>query len=570
MLQGLRICQFAVMEEVEITFGGGLTVLTGETGAGKSILMDALSLLLGGRAEPDCIRAGAEEASVEGTFRRTALLAERLEALGLPDLGDELLVRRVVGRGGRSRAWVNGSLVTVGVLSRLMRGVVEIAGQHEHTALLDPSEHLGLLDREPGVEEGLSAFREAWAALRGLEETLASLGGDDRQLQQRAEFLRFQLEELDRLELKSGEEGALEAERRRLSSADRLCRTASEAEALLNGSDGSAAELLHRALGLLQEAARLDAGLAPQRDGLGACVQEVEQLGRELGRYAQSTEAEPARLQEVEERLDLVKRLCRKHARDAEGLLALREELRVELDRLEHRHEEAARLTAERERLLARAQNAASALSGLRRRVAARLSGRVQAGLSQLALGGARFCVEVHAGPLGPSGADRLEFLFSANPGEPPRPLARVASGGEASRLMLALRRAGAGEEGPAACVLDEADTGVSGAVAEVVGRMIHELAESRQVLCITHLPQVAAHADQHLRILKEESRGRSRSQVVALTDREARTRELARMLSGVELTREALGAAEALVRGASRPIPLAARGRGGGRKAAG
>ncbi len=570
MLQGLRICQFAVMEEVEITFGGGLTVLTGETGAGKSILMDALSLLLGGRAEPDCIRAGAEEASVEGTFRRTPLLGGRLEELGLPDLGDELLVRRVVGRGGRSRAWVNGSLVTVGVLSRLMRGVVEIAGQHEHTALLDPGEHLGLLDREPGVEEGLRAFREAWGGLQSVESALAALGGDDRQLSQRAEFLRFQVEELDRLGLQPGEEQSLEVERRRLASADRLCRVAAEAEALLAGNDGSAAELLHRALGLLQEGARLDAGLGPQREGLAACVQEVEQLGRELGRYAQGAEADPARLQEVEDRLDSVKRLCRKHARDVAGLLVLREELAQELDRLERRHEEAARLAAEREQRLARAQNAAAGLSGLRKRAAARLSGRVQSGLSQLALGGARFSVDVHAAPLSASGADRVEFLFSANPGEPLRGLARVASGGEASRLMLSLRRAGAGEEGPAACVLDEADTGVSGAVAEVVGRMIHELAESRQVLCITHLPQVAAYADQHLRILKEESRGRSRSQVVALTDREARTRELARMLSGVELTREALGAAEALVRGAHRTATGPARGRPGARKAAG
>lgn len=570
MLQGLRICQFAVMEEVEITFGGGLTVLTGETGAGKSILMDALSLLLGGRAEPDCIRSGAEEASVEGTFRRTPLLGGRLEELGLPDLGDELLVRRVVGRGGRSRTWVNGSLVTVGVLSRLMRGVVEIAGQHEHTALLDPGEHLGLLDREPGVEEGLRAFREAWGALQSVEAALASLGGDDRQLAQRAEFLRFQLEELDRLALQPGEEQALEAERRRLASADRLGRLAAEAEALMSGSDGSAAELLHRALGLLQEGARLDAGLGAQREGLAACVQEVEQLGRELGRYAQGAEADPGRLQEVEDRLDGVRRLCRKHARDVAGLLALREELREELERLERRHEEAARLAAEREQRLARAQNAAAGLSGLRKRAAARLSGRVQSGLAQLALGGARFSVDVHAAPLGAAGADRVEFLFSANLGEPPRALARVASGGEASRLMLALRRAGAGEEGPAACVLDEADTGVSGAVAEVVGRMIHELAESRQVLCITHLPQVAAYADQHLRIVKEESRGRSRSQVVALTDREGRTRELARMLSGVELTREALGAAEALVRGVHRPAPSAARGRPGARKAVG
>jgi len=553
MLQGLRICQFAVMEEVEVTFSGGLTVVTGETGAGKSIVMDALSLLLGGRAEPDCVRTGADEATVEGTFRRTPLLGARLEELGLPDLGEELLVRRVVGRGGRSRAWVNGSLVTVGVLSRLMKGTVEIAGQHEHTALLDPAEHLGVLDREPGVETGRRAFDQAWEALRAVEAELLQLGGDDRQLTQRAEFLRFQLEELDRLDLQPGEEAVLEAAHRRLSSAERLFQVGAQAESLLAGQDGGAAELMHRALALLQEGGRLDEALVGRRESLTACVREVEQLARELGRYAAGAEGDPERRQLVEERLDSLRKLCRKHGRDGEGLRALREELRGELDRLERRHEEAARLGGERQKLRARAAEAASGLGVLRRKAAARLEARVQAGLSQLALGGARFAVQLGEAPLSGAGTDVVEFLFTANAGEPLRPLARVASGGEASRLMLALKRAGAGEAGPSACVLDEADTGVSGAVAEVVGRMIHELSEHRQVLCITHLPQVAAYADHHLRIVKEETGGRAVSHVVSLSDRESRTRELARMLAGVELTREALGAAEALVRSAAR-----------------
>ncbi|MBM4380140.1 MAG: DNA repair protein RecN, partial [Deltaproteobacteria bacterium] len=298
---------------------------------------------------------------------------------------------------------------------------------------------------------------------------------------------------------------------------------------------------------------RLDDALGGRRDALSACVREVEQLARELGRYAAGAEGDPERRQVVEERLDALRKLCRKHGQDAEGLRALREELRGELDRIERRHEEAARLGRERQRLQARAVEAAGGLGALRRKAAVRLETRVQAGLSQLALGGARFTVQLAEAPLSAVGTDAVEFLFTANAGEPLRPLARVASGGEASRLMLALKRAGAGEAGPSACVLDEADTGVSGAVAEVVGRMIHELSEHRQVLCITHLPQVAAYADHHLRILKEEQGGRAVSHVVSLSDREARTRELARMLAGVELTREALGAAEALVRSAAR-----------------
>ncbi len=556
MLQGLRISNVAVIEEVEVGFGAGLTVLTGETGAGKSILVDALGLLLGGRADADVIRAGCEEAAVEGVFACTPALAERLEALGLPHLGEEVLVRRVVGRHGRGKAYVNGSLVTVGVLARLTRGLVDIAGQHEHVSLFDPSLHRTLLDRYGELGEALALYGGHYAALQEVEERMEALGGDEARVRERAEFLRFQLDEILRLDPQPGEDEKLDVERRRLGGAQKLKRQAAEAELLLSGEESSALETVGRALGLLQDAARCDTTLDPIVQSLGAAVAELEQTQRRLGRYAEGLESDPSRLAEVEERLDALKRLCRKHGASLEGVLHKRAELEAELSTLENRQEILERLERERQAAEVRARESATGLSRARAACAGRFALGVREGLAGLALGKAAFEVRVAPGQvLRPEGVDEVEFFFSANPGEPPRPLARVASGGEASRLLLALKRALADSDGCGSYVLDEADAGVSGAIADVVGRMIKEVSGYRQVLCITHLPQVAAYADAHLLIRKGLKAGRTVSEVVPLTAGAERTQELARMLSGVEVTREALGAAEALVRSAHRAL---------------
>lgn len=350
MLLGLRISKFAVIDELEVGFGPGLTVLTGETGAGKSILVDAVSLLLGGRADNDVIRGGEEEAVVEGTFRKTPELAARLESLGLP-MDDELLVRRVVGRNGRGKAYVNGSLVTVGVLGRLMKGLVDIAGQHEHVALFDPMQHRVLLDKQAALETELSAYQQAWSGLSELRRKMDALGGDEQQARQRADFLRFQLEELERLDPKAGEDELLEAQRKKLSGTEKLKRAATEAEALVVGQDGAAAELLQRAVAQIADASKTDPALAPILDGLRAAAGEVESLGRALSRYGSAVDADPLRLQEVEERLDLLKKLQRKHARALEGVIQLRRDLQDELTRLERRKDDLAALEQERSQL---------------------------------------------------------------------------------------------------------------------------------------------------------------------------------------------------------------------------
>jgi DNA repair protein RecN (Recombination protein N) len=554
VLLGLRISNVAVIEEVEVTFGAGLTVLTGETGAGKSILVDALGLLLGGRADADAIRAGCDEASVEGVFERSPVLAERMEELGLPDLGDEVLVRRVVGRSGRAKAYINGSLVTVGVLARFMRGTVDIAGQHEHVSLFDAGLHRALLDRYGRLEAQLAAYGQDYAAVAEVVSRMEALGGDESRLRERAEFLRFQLDEITRLEPEEGEDVRLDAERRRLAGSEKLKRQGSEAELLLSGEESSALEKVGRALGLVNEASKCDATLAPVAQALGAALSELEEAQRRLNRYVEGLESDPERLGEVDDRLDALKRLCRKHATDLKGVIQKREALETELSTLDNRQEVLEELAHERKVAEERARRSGEALSRARAACAVNFGAQAREGLAQLALGKAAFEVRVTPGTqLRPEGLDDVEFFFSANPGEPARPLAKVASGGEASRLLLALKRALADSDGCGCYVLDEADSGVSGAIADVVGRMIKDVSGHRQVLCITHLPQVAAYADAHLLIRKGHKGERTVSEVVPLAAGAERTQELARMMSGVEVTREALGAAEALVRSAHR-----------------
>ena len=556
MLVSLRLTNFAVMEEVEVAFGPGLTVLTGETGAGKSILIDALSLLAGGRAEADVVRSGVEETTLEGVFERSDVLSARLLEAGLPDDGPEVSIRRTVGRNGRGKVHVNGALATVGVLARLMKGLVDIAGQHEHMALFDASRHLALVDRFGEVETGpLVPYRSTWASWRESEAKLQALGGDDAQVQNRVEFLTFQLEEIDRVNPKPGEDVQLEVERRRLASTERLRQSAASCEELVSTRDGASLELASRALQLVTEAEKVDPTLAVVRQSLASAQAELDDAARGLSRYLSSLESDPARLAEVDDRLDALRRLCRKHGAPLEGVMAKRESLAAELTELAHRGHCRAEIEAELTAFRARAATQAIEVTTARHEAAKRLTDAVKRSFARLAMPSARFEVELQSVALGADGGDATQLLFSANAGEPPRALVKVASGGEASRVMLAIKSVLAGTDGCVCSVFDEADAGVGGAVADAVGRLIKEVSTHRQVLCITHLPQVAAHADVHLRIEKGEARGRTRSVVKVLDSGEPRTREVARMLSGVEVTREALGAAEALLRSASRAV---------------
>jgi len=585
MLTTLRIQGLAVVDEVEVRLGPGLNVLTGETGAGKSLLVNALHLVLGGRAGSDVIREGADEAVVEALLELPASHPAfgRLEAAGLspPAVGEdgtaELLIRRVVSRGGRSRAFANGALCTLGMLEGALRGVVDLTGQHEHVSLLDAATHLDLLDAfgaTAGPGGPRERYRAAFAALSALVREARALAADEEERARRADYLAFQLRELEEVDPRPGEDAALEAERKVLSSAARLAEAARGAEALAYGEEGSAAERLGQALRSLVEAESLDPRLAGPVGLLRSAAAEAEEAARELRGYASSLGGDPERLQAVDDRLAALRAVARKHGGSLEQALGRREAMRAELARLAGSGERREALRREIDARGAEALGAAAELSGERQRAARAFAKAVARELGALAMARCRLevaltepegALEVSGRRLGPSGGEGAEILIAPNPGEPARPLARIASGGELSRVLLAVKRSLARADPVATYVFDEVDGGIGGAVAEAVGRALADVARERQVLCVTHLPQVAAFADRHCRVEKRVSGGRTAAWVVPLEAEDDRRAEVARMLAGQTVTASALEHAAALI-AAARGQPQGAGGRGGGR----
>ncbi len=589
MLTTLRISGFAIVDAIEVRFGPGLNVLTGETGAGKSILVNALHLVLGGRMSAEVLREGADEAVVEALFELPPAhpVFARLEAAGLlpararegapsPDDACELLVRRVASRGGRGRAFVNGALCTLAMLEEALRGTVDVSGQHEHVSLLDAGTHLALLDAWAGLDAPSEAgaapllrYRAAHAALAALVRERDRLAADEGERARRADYLAFQLAELDRADPRPGELEALEDERRVLASAEKLREAARAAEALAYGEEGSASERVAQAARALAEAALLDRRLEPTLALLRSAAVELEEAGRELGRYAESVGGDPERLAAVEDRLELLRGLARKHGGSLEAAVARRAEMHEELGRLRGGGDRLRELAAE---LAARGGEAlalARELGRGRAEAARGFAASVRRELEGLAMGRCRLeiallppeaGVPVDGAVLGPDGAERAEILIAPNPGEPPRPLVRIASGGELSRILLAVKRTLSRKDPVATYVFDEVDAGIGGAVAEAMGRVLSEVSRGRQVICVTHLPQVAAFADRHHRVEKRVAAGRTHTAVALLEADEDRRREVARMIAGATITGSALEHAGALIAAARAPAPERAR----------
>ncbi|HET9752781.1 MAG TPA: DNA repair protein RecN [Myxococcales bacterium] len=553
MLELLRVRAFAIIDELEVHFAPGFNVLTGETGAGKSILVDALHLVLGGRAQADSVRTGAEEAEVQALFRPRdpAACDARLLSLGLPAAGAELVVRRTLQREGRSRAWVNGSLATAAQLQAATRGLLDISGQHEHVGLLDAALHLDLLDAHAQLG-GLGAeFSAAFAALAQAEKARAQLDADESQRAQRTDWLRFQLDELEKTAPQPGEDERLAQERRVLAAAEKLRGFAEEAEAALAESQAA------RAAKRLEDMAAIDPSLSPLAQAVRGAAAELDEASRELSRYAARAGGDPQRLEEIDERIEVLRRIARKHGGTLAAALEHRARMQAELASLENHDEELARREAEVKRLGALAQALAQQLSEKRRAAAGAFSKAVAHELS--ALGMAQSELSVRFNPvgegaiqgLGPRGLETAEILLSPNPGEELRPLARIASGGELSRVLLAVKRVLAGSDPVDAYLFDEVDAGIGGATADAVGRALAAVARGRQVICITHLPHIAVFAGKHLTVEKEVLKGRTHSRVLPV-DGADRVRELARLLSGkttevaLEHARELLAAAQA------------------------
>ena len=541
MLRELRIRNFAVIESVTVPLGPGLNVLTGETGAGKSILIDAILLLRGARAQTDVIRAEAETATVEAVFEvePRGPVAAALDEAGLALEDGQLVVRRELSRAGRHRAFVNDSPVSVGLLERLGDHLVEVHGQHEHQRLLEPAPHPDLLDRFADAEDLRERVAGLVAKYRAAHAEVERTRAAERDRAQREDLLRFQLSELDGARLRPGEEDELRQERRRAQHAERLLGGLVEAAGLLHEEEGSATTRLHRAARVLQDLARLDAAFAGPVEALEAAGVQIEEALARIRTLREAVTIEPGRLEAIDERLDVLTRLKRKYGDCEEAMLRFREEVAAELDRFA-RHEE---ILGAQEHTLAELHaelgEAAGALSDRRRAAAERLGREAERELRALGMERAVFRIALERGALdevSPRGLDRTEFQLSANPGEEARPLARVASGGELSRTMLALKSVLAKADRVPTMIFDEVDAGIGGRVASVVAEKLAAAAQGRQVLCVTHLAPIAARADHHLRVVKSVRAGRARVAADLLTGN-ARVDEIARMLGGERLT---------------------------------
>ncbi len=552
MIRALRLRNLAVIEELELELGPGLHAITGETGAGKSILLGALALLRGQRGSAELVRAGASEAAVEALVHGSALVA-RAAALGLAEPGDEeLLVQRTLSREGRGRVHVNGRLATTTLLAELFGDVLEVIGQGEHQRLLRPEVQTDLLDESGDLAGQVAELEALFGASRAAERELRERRERTAELARQEDRLRFEIEQIDAAALRAGEEEELCGEHARLAHSDRL---AQDASALLDGLDGESG-VRDRLAGLVSRvrgAARLDASLAAIEDALSRARLELEEAQRALERYAASLEPDPARLERVEARLEQIRRLRSRYGESVAVILAHRERAAEELARVAGGEAKTAELEARCAGLLARLADAAAALGKARREAARRLEEEVTREMRALDLARASFEVRfdpVEPGaelPCGPRGAERARFVLQANPGEPAERLRGAASGGELARLLLAVRNALREPERGAVLLFDEVDAGIGGRTARRVGERLRALARRHQVLCITHSPQIAALGDTHHRLWKVVRGERTHTLCEPLVGG-PRVDEIARMAGGGRLTEAARAHARELL----------------------
>ena len=537
MIRFLSVSHLAVIDRLELEFGPGLTVLTGETGAGKSILVGAVGLLVGGRASADLVRTGEENAAVQAVFER-------------PD-GREVIVRREISAQGRSRAFVDGALVTSGALREAAGALVDLHGQHEHQVLLDPAAHLDLLDEFAGLTEERAIVADAFRSWQTARDERARFAAGEQQKASRAEFLAFQLAEIDKAAPKRGEDEELAATRQVLSNADRLQRLCAEAYTSLYEGDDAALPALAATWKRVGELAALDARFAPYLEARDAVKSQLEDLAYFLRSYSEHIDASPARLQDIEDRLALLERLKKKHGPTLAEVIAKADTLRRELHDIEHATERTVELEAALAQTQAAYSTAAGALSTRRRSAATEFARVIEKALADLAMARTR-CEVRFADARGEAqwserGLDEAEFYISPNPGEELRPLARIASGGELSRIMLALKTLASTDAPGKTLIFDEVDAGIGGAVADVVGARLQLLGDRFQVLCITHLPQIAAYGGSHFRIEKSVKGGRTATTVARVVGVDRET-EIARMMGGAEVSASVLAGAREMI----------------------
>ncbi len=573
MLAELSIQNLAIIDSLRLEFARGFNVLTGETGAGKSIIIDAMNLLLGGRASAEVIRTGRDEAVVEGVFELApeaqAPMYATLEEYGLADDGGgQLILRREISRGRRNVCRANGRTVPLGVLQEIGGHLVDIHGQGDQLSLLRVRQHVGFLDRYGGLTEQRKAFAARAAELRVVRAELAALQRDARELARREDLLRYQIEEIDAAALRPDEEEELRRERSLLGNAEKLMGLAGTAYDLLSGGEGRQRAVMDQ-VGLLLDAlttlAKLDDTLTPDSRAVESIYYQLEDLAHMLRAYRDGVEHDPNRLEAVEERIDLMQALKRKYGDSLEDVLAYGERAERELNEITHSEERVEALRQAEAALLVELGRAGAKLSTQRREVAERLSSEIEMQLASLNMERARFLVDIRwveaadgvpvGDPpdgtryaFGDDGIDRVEFLIAPNPGEDPKPLAKTASGGETSRLMLAMKNVLSAADPVPTLIFDEIDAGIGGRTGSVVGHALWELSHTHQVFCVTHLAQIASFADRHFRVAKETLGERTVSSAKALSA-DQRVEELAVLLGGAATDATRQSAAELIAR---------------------
>ncbi len=552
MLRELQISNFAIIDHLSLSFAPGLNILTGETGAGKSIIVDALELLFGGRGSIDLIRSGSDQAIVELVLDPplpksvSALLAES----GLASDGeDELILRRMISRSGKGRIYINGHPATVSLLQAIGRGLVDIHGQHDHQSLLDSNWQLILLDGYGQLTEQRERYSRSYQEWRAVADELQALSRSQQDLEQRVDFLKFQIGEIRAVDPQPDEDRSLERERNLLSNSGRLRENAEAAYHLIYEAEDSVLSLLDRAGQHLEIIRGIDQGFDESLPGWGEVQAELKDSAAVLRRYKDGIDHDPARQDAIEERLFQIGRLKKKYGASVEEILLRLEQMEEELSSLENHEERLIELRRMLDQKEAETRAQGRQLSQLRTRAASRFKAEIEKQFRQLGMERMAFevCMECLPGHLSSRGMDRVEFMIASGPGEVAKPLSRTASGGELSRIMLAIKTVLADVDQIPILIFDEVDAGVGGAVAEAVGRRLKSIARRRQVFCITHLHQIAMLADGHYRVEKISQKGRFLARTHRL-DRDERVREIARMMGGREITALTLQHAQELL----------------------
>ena len=553
MLKELRIKNLAIIGDLSVNFSGGLNVLTGETGAGKSIIVDALGLALGDRAQSDLIRSGEKEASVQACF-------ELDKNISLPDIGidiaEDLLLRRTLSITGKSRAFINDTMVTLQTLSEIGKLLVDIHSQHEHQSLLKAEKQRAMLDSYGRLQKELETVAALFREVQTLKITLDELETKGKERAHRLDLLRYQRHEIDTAALKAGEKETLEEERKILSNLSKLHELIETSYSLLYAADNSCTEQLSVALSHLREMYAIDPEVEETLKMVESTLPLVEDATIALRGYREKYDVNPDKLEGIEDRLELIKKLEKKYGEGVEGILHYRQKAEEELNALESSDERLASirtaLQSKEEALL----QAAQLLSDKRKKTAHKIEALIVANLKDLAFGNPAFKIDIHQEKdhegkyiINVHGMDRIEFLFSANPGEPSKPLSRIISGGELSRVMLALKSILAEVDSLPVLIFDEVDAGIGGRTAESVGKKLRAISGKHQLLCITHLPQIASLGDFHLKIEKKDTNKRVTVEVREIDGKE-RLDEIARMLSGTSTETSLKHAEELLGRG--------------------